>query len=270
MLYWTEQMLSSVYPSYWVTRSICPHMRGATVDVSIASMRLPAQSCNMSWDGSWRSVCVLLFRISKMGQLHMVKMLPPPSHVQMGTFCSPLVISRSLFPLHWPGGHSSTHRSPYFIYPTSLKGWLAKPVLTEHWNVCNEKSCPPKQNGLGRYYCLARRHLCHVLSRMLCVYIWWVCQCIIFIKAHEDTSERPEWFYPQPREFNKSVVQIMALLKKWLLTLEIIILFVFSFACACLVAMVSASSAAGLQPMNHLLGNEPPCFGHIVGSEGVM
>lgn len=199
MLYWTEQMLSSVYPSYWVTRSICPHMRGATVDVSIASMRLPAQSCNMSWDGSWRSVCVLLFRISKMGQLLMVKMLPPPSHVQMGTFCSPLVISRSLFPLHWPGGHSSTHRSPYFIYPTSLKGWLAKPVLTEHWNVCNEKSCPPKQNGLGGYYCLARRHPCHVLSRMLCVYIWWVCQCIIFIKAHEDTSERPEWFYPQPR-----------------------------------------------------------------------
>lgn len=67
-----SKCFSLVYPSYWVTRAICPHKRGSTMDLSNASPRLLAQSCNTSWGGSWRSVSVLLLYISKRGQLHIV------------------------------------------------------------------------------------------------------------------------------------------------------------------------------------------------------
>ena len=45
------------------------------------------------------------------------------------------------------------------------------------------KSCPPKQNGLGHYYCLEKRLLCYYPIKMLCAGTWWVCWCS-FLFSH--------------------------------------------------------------------------------------
>lgn len=106
------------------------------------------------------------------GMDHNVKCLKLPTSLSSrlaGTFCSTGTITwlPSLLPtLAWK--RYWTHRNPYQIQPA--KTWLpSKPFLTEHWNVSSEKSCPPKENGLGHYECLTRRHLRHYLKRMLCI-----------------------------------------------------------------------------------------------------
>ena len=57
------------YLGCWVTSSVCFHMEGTIMDFSNSSLRLPVQPHKMSWDGTWRSVPVILPHMCKMGPL---------------------------------------------------------------------------------------------------------------------------------------------------------------------------------------------------------
>lgn len=142
----------------------------------------------------------------------------PPGPV--GTFCFPLVrlFHCHFSPLQWPEGCYKNIGIKVLTKFTQqeLKWQWRKPVIIEHWNICNEKSFPPDRMALDIVTAL-QGSTCAIIQTQSCVFMPDESTNVSSLLNHKQTKWMLWMIQPQSRGLNKSMIRII-----WLLTEKVV------------------------------------------------
>lgn len=142
------------------------------------------------------------------------------------------------------------------------------PFLTEHWNVSSEKSCPPKENGLGHYECLTGG-TCAIIWRECCVFLSDESVNVSPVSNHMRTFVKSLGHLTSSlMGVSKLMVWIMGLLVEKLFLILGIIILICVFSCMCLHfcsgLCVQCSQRATKGATSMLIRPFAECSGHIM------